>query len=130
MATGVRLRERINIPLVCIVLSLLCQTASLGFGKQAALTLTAFSAQGFATNPYYMASLICLGLQAVVWQVALRAYPLSFAYFFMSGIFVNIMLMSFFIFHEPISYQNLAGAVLIVAGIIVLKWDEPDKTNA
>jgi len=130
MFTGMRLREMLHIPLLCIVLSLLFQTASLGFGKQAAITLAEFSAYGFLTNPYYMASLSCLGLQAVVWQVALRTYPLSIAYFFMSGIFVNIMIMSYFIFHEAISYQNLAGAALIVAGIIALKWDEPEKTDA
>lgn len=114
----------VDLPFLCILLSLLFQTASLGLGKQAALTIETFSLQSVFTNPYYILSIACLGFQAVVWQVALRKYPLSFAYFFMSGIFVNIMIMSYFIFREEVSTGNLVGSALIIFGIILLTRTE------
>jgi hypothetical protein len=35
-------------------------------------------------TPWYAGALVCLGLQACVWIMALRYYPLSFAYPFTS----------------------------------------------
>ncbi len=124
------MRIRLDFYFICIVLSLLFQTASLGFGKQAALTLEEFSALAIATNIYFLASLVCLGLQALVWPLALRRYPLSQAYFFMSAVLVNILIMSRFIFHETISTGNMAGALLIVAGIIVLTRNLETESHA
>ncbi|MBI2435584.1 MAG: hypothetical protein HYV26_22240 [Candidatus Hydrogenedentes bacterium] len=108
------------LPAMCLVLSLLFQTASYGFGKQASLTIGAFSFWTVATNLPYLLSLLCLGLQAVAWQIALRKYPLSFAYFFMSILFINILLLGRFVFHETITRGNAAGSLLIIAGVILL----------
>ncbi len=112
--------SRIRLPFFCIVLSLLFQTGAVGCCKQAALTVHAFSLWAVFTNPFYVMSIIFLAAQAVTWQIALRAYPLSFAYFVKSGIFVNILLLSHFVFHETVSTGNMLGAGLIIAGILVL----------
>jgi len=113
-----------RLPLLCIVLSLLLQTAAVAFCKQAALTVHTFSLWAVFTNPFYLMTMAALGLQAVTWQIALRAYTLSFAYFVKSGVFVNILLISHFVFHEKVTTGNMLGACLIVAGILVLTRDE------
>jgi multidrug transporter EmrE-like cation transporter len=114
------MKVRFDFPFLCILLSLFFQSANAAFGKQAALTVETFTLFAVLSNPFYLASLACLGFQAIVWQIALRKYPLSFAYFFMSGVFVNILLFSRFIFHEEVSLGNMVGAALIIIGLLVL----------
>lgn len=101
----------------------------MGFGKQAAISIETFSVLSVLTSHFYIATLVCLALNALTWQVVLTRYPLSFAYFLMSGIFVNILLISRFIFHEQVSIGNILGATLIIAGMIVLTRDDQLKEN-
>jgi drug/metabolite transporter (DMT)-like permease len=114
---------------ICLFLSLVFQTASSGFGKSASLSIERFTPWNVATNPYYVLCLACLGLQAFTWQIALRKYPLSVAYLIMSLIYVNILLMSVFIFHERVTPGNFGGAGLIVAGVILLTQGQTAKKN-
>lgn len=79
-----------------------------------------FSPHAVASNPYYLLSMACLALQSLFWPIALRRYTLSFAYFYMSASYAAILLMSSLIFHEPVTFSNLAGAVLIVTGVNIM----------
>jgi len=121
--------KRIDFSFLCLLLSVLFQTASIGFGKQAAITINIFSLWAVVTNIHYLLSLACLGLQAIVWPLALRKYPLALAYFFMSSVFINIMLMSKFIFSEAITKGNIAGTGFIMAGIIILARQEKQTSH-
>lgn len=58
----------------------------------------------------YMAS-------TLLWIVALRNVPLSYAYMFMAVGFILVPLAGHFIFGEPISMRFFAGAALIAMGI-------------
>lgn len=115
------MRQRLPVAAsLCLALSLLFQTASVGFGKTASLSMGRFTLGNTLSNPYYILSLTCLGLQAIAWQVALRRFPLSVAYLVMSLIYVNILLLSALWFHESVTWPNLCGAALIVAGVVLL----------
>ena len=104
-----------------VLLSLCCQVLSLVFGKYAALQANGvLTVRGLLANAPYLASLACLGVQAVVWPLALRRLPLFLAYLVMSGVYVAIPLVSWSIFHEAVSVANMLGAGLIMAGIIVM----------
>lgn len=103
--------------MVCLNLSLLCQVLSAGFGKQAALSMSRFSPQAVLENKYYLLSMLCLALQSVAWPIALRRYPLTFAYFYMTTSYAAILAMSWLVFHEKVSTFNMVGALLIVAGV-------------
>lgn len=105
---------------VCLLLSLLFQTMSVGFGKQAAVTIESIGLNTLVTNIYYVISIGCLGFQAIAWQIALANYTLSYAYLFMSAIYVNILVMSFFIYDESITIFNVLGTILIITGIIIM----------
>lgn len=108
------------LPLACLNLSVLFQVMSTGFGKQAALSLPQFSPQSIVSNCYYVLAMVCLVAQSVCWPIALRRYSLSFAYFYMSASYVGILLMSAFLFHEPVTRFNVVGAALIVIGVNVV----------
>jgi drug/metabolite transporter (DMT)-like permease len=105
---------------LCILLSLLFQSLALIFGKYAALRMTGFTLEAVLTNYFYLASLVCLGLQAVCWPLALRRFPLFWSYIFMSGLYVVIPVISHFIFKEHVSLRNIVGSVIIMAGIATM----------
>ena len=106
--------------LAFLVCSLLLQTAAGLLGKMAALRIESNGMLEVAFNPFTLASLACMGVQAVVWPLALRGIPLSTAYSFTSIQIVNTLLVSRFFFGEQVSPANVAGAVLIMAGIVTL----------
>ena len=115
---------------VLLALSIAFQTAAIAAGKEAALTLPRFAVELIARNPFYLLSLACLGLQAVVWQLTLSKFPLSLAYAAMSIVYVNVLLLSAFVFHEHVSVSNIAGAALIIAGVALMTHGRERATIA
>jgi len=104
-----------------IILSIIFQSAGGIFAKYAAQSLlsgTTFI--GIITNSFYIISLGCLILQAIVWQQALRYYPLSVAYPCVSITNFLVLFAAAILFGENITYGNIIGLFLITAGIIVL----------
>jgi len=71
-------------------------------------------------TPWYMGTLICLGLVAFVWILVLRQYPLSYAYPFMSIVRGLVLLGAWFIFQEPVQPRELLGMVIIILGIALI----------
>lgn len=100
------------------------------FGKFAALQITHFTLAASFSNPLYLASLGCLALQAVCWPLALRRFPLFWSYLFMSGIYVAIPLISHFVFGEKVSLANAIGAVVIMAGIVLVSLRGGESRDA
>lgn len=102
-----------------IILAILFQSSGGIFGKFAALSVQTPSIIGILTNTFYILALLCMVLQAVVWQQALIHYPLSFAYPFMSLVNFVILCLSAILFHEEITVANVIGLILISVGITV-----------
>jgi multidrug transporter EmrE-like cation transporter len=103
-----------------IILAILFQSFSGIFGKYAATTLHEVTLYAIITNAFYIFSIVCLFLQAVVWQQALIYYPLSFAYPFMSLMNFVVLFSSALLFNEGITPANIIGLLLISVGITVL----------
>ena len=98
-----------------VLFSVLAQATSSVFGKTAALSGGGIDRY---LNYWYLLSLTMLGIQALVWQQALKRLPLSIAYPMMSLIFIFIPLVSYFIFLEKISSFQIVGSVFILVGTI------------
>lgn len=111
------------LPWVYLNVALLCQVVSMGFGKQAALSMGAFTLSGLLANVWYFLSLGALVVQALVWPLALRHYPLSFAYFYMSLSYIGVLLLSWLIFAETVTPQNLMGGLLVLIGVNLMTGD-------
>jgi multidrug transporter EmrE-like cation transporter len=106
--------------LVFLFTGILLQSAAGVLGKMAAKSLESNGVTEVALNPWTIASLACLGLQALVWPLALRGLALSTAYAFTSLQTLNVLLASRLLFDEPVGSHHLAGAALIMAGITTL----------
>lgn len=89
-------------------------------GKCAAITLPEVTIISIITNIFYIFTLVCLFIQAIVWQQALMHYPLSFAYPFISIVNFIVLIVSAILFHEGITPMNVVGMAIISVGITVL----------
>ena len=65
-----------------------------------------------------------LGLYAVLWQKILSIMELSKAYLCKSISITIILGLSYFVFDEQITFNNLLGTGFIVLGISTLSWKE------
>jgi len=109
-----------------VILAVLFQSLSIIFGKTAAIRIDSYNLLNIATSGFYLLSLFCLFLQAIVWQIALQKIALNKAYMFMSGVYLIIMLSSFFLFNETITLFNILGATVIFVGITYLVMVQND----
>jgi len=109
-----------------IILSIVFQSLGGIFGKYAALSLSPPSLIGIVINAFYILSLGCLFLQAIVWQQALRHFPLSVAYPFMGLVNFVVLFSSAILFQEGVTLANIVGLVFISVGIVVLSHEIGD----
>lgn len=65
----------------------------------------------------FVVALAIYGSSTLVWILALRQVPLSYAYMFMAIGFVLVPVAAWLFFSEPLSPRLVAGAVLIAAGV-------------
>ena len=75
-------------------------------------------------NAYIIAGYAMLLLRGFVWIFILKKVKLSFAYPLMSVTFILILAISYFIFDENITFNNLLGSCLIMGGVIVISLGE------
>jgi multidrug transporter EmrE-like cation transporter len=72
----------------------------------------------------YLLILGGMGLQVLVWQYALKYYPLSFAYPFRSLVSFIVLISAFVLFQESITLMNVAGLSVITVGVYFLALDK------
>ena len=87
-------------------------------GKKAGLTTSNSDILAIVINPWYIAELSALFLQACSWVMALRCFPLSFAYPFMSLVFGLNLLSAWLLFGESLRLNHILGMLIIIAGVL------------
>jgi multidrug transporter EmrE-like cation transporter len=105
---------------IYIILAIIFQALSGVCSKYASASLDNHSVLSIVTNIFYIVSIICLMIQAFVWQMSLRHYDLSFAYPFISLVNFVILFLSYILFNESITVANVVGLLVISAGICLL----------
>ena len=70
-------------------------------------------------NPWIISAFAAAFLASVSWMGAMTKFPLSHAYPFMSLNFVIVLMLSGWLFQEPLSLTKIAGVVLICVGTII-----------
>ena len=68
-------------------------------------------------NTWVISALVAALAAALTWMAAMTRLELSHAYPFMSLAFILVLVLSAWFFHEPLTWQKVAGLVLICAGI-------------
>lgn len=69
---------------------------------------------------WYGLDLILLAVYAILWQQMIKKIELSQAYANRAMVLGWSLLWAFAGFHENISFQNVVGVLLVMAGIIVI----------
>ncbi len=70
-------------------------------------------------NPWVISAFVAALLASLTWMAAMTKLPLSHAYPFMSLAFVLVLVLSGFLFHEPITSAKIVGIVLVILGLVV-----------
>jgi drug/metabolite transporter (DMT)-like permease len=95
-----------------------------GMASMGPLTLTPELLGGvlwrIATNPFVIGGLCVYGLSTLFWLTALSRVPLSYAYPFISLNLLVIMLVSWGLFGEQLSWLRIVGTLIIGIGVILL----------
>ena len=74
---------------------------------------------------WYGLVILNLGIYAIVWQQIIKHLPLTTAYANKAITIVWGILWGFIFFHEQIKWNMILGAVIVIAGVIVVvKSDE------
>jgi multidrug transporter EmrE-like cation transporter len=105
-----------------ILLTIFFRVLSAISSKYAAISLYDPTLLSIISNFFYILSLTCLFLNAIVWQQALMYYPLSYAYSFISTVNFIVLIASAILFNEGITPMNVLGMAIISVGITVLTW--------
>lgn len=80
------------------------------------------SEDGMLMLVYLACAIVILGVYACLWQQVLKHIPLTTAFMFKSVTVIYGVLFAHILFMEEITNNNIVGAAMIVAGIVVLGW--------
>ena len=72
---------------------------------------------------------VVLGIYAMLWQQIIKRFELSIAYANRSMAVVWSMVWAVVFFHNEITINNIIGVFLVVAGTIVINFDEKEETE-
>ena len=72
------------------------------------------------TNPWVLSSFGAAFAASLCWMAAMTKFKLSFAYPFMSLSYVMVMILSFFLFDEPFTWNKVLGTSIIMGGLYIL----------
>lgn len=108
------------ISLLYIFLSLSFHAAGAVLGKTAALRMGNPTLSAFLGSPWYLGGVACLALQAFFWQLVLREVRLFIACLFTSLNAFLVLAISRVVFDERVTSLNVAGAMVIVAGVYLV----------
>lgn len=102
-----------------VLVALLCRVGASLLAKKAGLTSSGSELTAILANPWYMAELGTLALQAGAWWLALRRLPLSRAYPPLSLSLPMTLAGANILFGENLTMSHAAGASLIVLGVLL-----------
>jgi drug/metabolite transporter (DMT)-like permease len=83
------------------------------------------SSAGFpwdVVNAWLIAALVVYGAATLMWVWLLKSLPLNVAYPFVGLAFVIVPMLAAFTLGEALDWRNVAGGVLIAAGVAVSSW--------
>jgi multidrug transporter EmrE-like cation transporter len=76
--------------------------------------------QSAITNMFVVLGFICYAISAASWLVILSRVDLSLAYPLISIGYIVIVILSKYLFDEPVTSLRIAGTLLVCAGVFLL----------
>lgn len=108
-----------------LVFETLCQT-SLKFAGDAVgpFDLDRASIIAALSTPWLWVAIGCYLGAFIAWMTILDKSSLSSAFPTSAIVFVSVMIVSWYVFREPVDWEKILGSAVIVAGILMLGGDE------
>jgi multidrug transporter EmrE-like cation transporter len=122
-----KMKMRLNINYIFLMLSIILQSFSSVLSKFAATDLQKGDFHLVFINRYYLLAIFFLFLQAIFWQLTLREIDLSIAYPMTALNNIFLLIFSYVIFKEQITFNNILGVSLIVIGIYIQNLKRDSK---
>ncbi|MDD7147747.1 MAG: transporter [Lachnospiraceae bacterium] len=69
---------------------------------------------------FYGGEIMILGVYAICWQQIIKRFELSIAYANRAMVLVWSLLWAVVIFHDRVTFRNLAGIALVIAGTVIV----------
>lgn len=76
------------------------------------------------TFVFFALEFLFLGIYAIIWQQALKRFPLTIAISNKGVTVLFSLIWSVLIFREGITLMNIIGAGLVIAGVVVVSSDD------
>ena len=76
------------------------------------------------SNVYIWAGMLSYAISIFLWMVVLSKVNVSLAYPFLSIGYILTAIIAYFVFGEPLTWQKIAGILIICVGVIVLTYSE------
>lgn len=102
-----------------VCLAVVARAMAAVLAKKAGLTSYGSGWSAILTNPWYIAELFTLALQAGVWWLALRQLPLSRAFPPLSLSLPLTLMSAHVLFGEPLRAPHILGVSLVVVGVLL-----------
>lgn len=74
-------------------------------------------------NIYYGLEILVIGLYAILWQQIIKKFELSVAYSNKGTLIIWTFIWAVLFFQETITVNNILGALLVIAGIVLVFKD-------
>jgi drug/metabolite transporter (DMT)-like permease len=71
-------------------------------------------------NPWVISSFASAFVASLFWMAAMTQFDLSFAYPFMSLSYVVVMVLSYLLMNEALTWNKVIGTLVIVAGLYII----------
>jgi len=109
-----------------LAFSIACRACAAIFAKFAALSSIGKSVFGLVWNPWFVAELGSLALQALAWTLVLRHHPVSRVYPYNSLVFIVILMAARWLFSETITLNHIIGMTVIAGGVVMMATARPE----
>ncbi|MDD3268865.1 MAG: EamA family transporter [Syntrophomonadaceae bacterium] len=73
---------------------------------------------------YYLLEIFIIGVYAILWQQIIKKFEISVAYANKGTLIIWTMIWAVLFFQETVSINNVLGAALVIAGIIMVFKDD------
>jgi drug/metabolite transporter (DMT)-like permease len=78
---------------------------------------------------YYGLIIFLLGFYAIGWQQIIKRLPLTTAFANKAVTIIWGIIWGLFFFSEPITFGKMAGAVLVVLGVVIFAYSEKESED-
>ncbi|MBZ0282386.1 MAG: hypothetical protein K8L97_16715 [Anaerolineae bacterium] len=102
-------------------------TLKAGMNSLGGVQLSVDTLLKMATNPLLLVGIAIFGVSTLLWLLALSKADLSFAYPFLSLIYIAVLIGGAVLFQEAVTLPRVLGFAVIVTGVWIVARSEKKK---